>query len=700
MAAPSKILLYEDIPKMANWYNEEYLNENLEYFELEEYRIPLPVKPPQYKMKNYNLPKDEQVFWRIEVPSDIHLWSESHREHFVNYMWHLRLNGEWWLIGEKEVYINGYFWFFLNFWYLEIGTYADYREEGLQYFEFWRLILNSPTIFGGTITKGRRLGDTEKSLCVPYDFCTRYKDMWSGMQNMTEPDAKDDFDRIVEAHKRMPFFFKPKHRGNATPQKVLDFRYDSESGEEFVDVHSEQLKSRIDFRASTFKAYDGKRLGFYRMGEWGKITSFDITEQWEVIKRCLSLENGELIVGKSMNESTVEEMSAESLDVAQQFWEDANPTRLLPNGQTMSGLIRLFRPATLSAPVNKFGVHAKEEMRQSIIDKKTQLIADKGYKALSDFMRKNPLDISDVFTPSADDCDLLPEILDVRKVQLQDNKDEFGNFFSQKKATRFNLYWEGGEIGRNVYATPSPSGNFVFSQLPDHPNNHVFVDGIKVPMNSAYYSIGLDSADHKKTKKAHNKKQSDIAASCFRHVDYEKEDMNEWNEANLDFNEDYKFHMKTDQFVAMYVGRSPEPHDDYKEVAKMAVYFGTVVNCERNKPAFISWMESVGLRAYLYPDPNHTITKGVIEYGMNATTPNINRGVDYLKHHIEYRWRSMWIKEQLDDCRSFTVDTRGQRDIVVSMYFALLRAYRKDVKLMQEREKATIEISLPFRVYK
>lgn len=701
MAAPTFILKYEDIPKENLWYRQTYSLPVTEFITVGEYEIPLPDKPKKELFQNFGKPVEEQVFRKILMPDDFFLWNNGQKEHFVKYMWHLRFNGEWWLIGGEEVFINGYFWFFLNWWKLNIGSYAEYREEALEFFELWRYALNSPHIYGILGTKARRVGDTEKALCIPFDFCTRHRNMWAGMQNVNEKAAKGDFRRMVESFKAMPFFFKPQNLGGDTPREVLDFRYENlKSHENGQHYDSKQLNSRIDYKPATLRQYDGDMLNFYRIGEWGKVTNFNILDQWEIVKRSLSLNSGETIIGKCIHESTVEEMSSETLETARQLWEDSNPKKLLSNGQTTSGLIRHFRSAVLTAPVDKFGRHDKEGMEKIILEKLKNLIEQKRYGTASSFMRKNPLDIEDVFTPSADDCDLIPEILDVRKNQFKKGEDEYGNDLSVKQGQRFNLYWTDG-IGSAVKAIPNLKGEFVLSQQPEHPNNWTTDEstGLNIPMDGFQYTIGLDSADHKKTEKSHGKKQSDIAASCFRHLDYNQEDLMWWDEKSKDFKDEYKYHMVTDQFVALYVGRSPEPSRDYEQVAKLAVYFGAVINCERNKPAFIRWAEDKGLTGYLYPDPDQASKRGAIEYGQNATTPNIRKGIEFLKMWVEFRWQSMWIKEQMIDMRGFTYDNRGKRDITVSMYFALLRAYRKDISRLSNMTTAAESFDLPFETF-
>lgn len=687
MAAPTMTIGIDDIPHPSKWYIEEYdaKPKTIAIGNTEtRYEIPLPKMPPLEDMINYGLEEDDCIFRRIHVPvSVITSRDKKVQDYYSDYMWHLRTNGVWIIIKDKPIYINGFAWFFLNFWWCEIGSYADFRMEVIEFFNFAYYCFRDPRCFGSAITKGRRLGDTEKALCMGYDMVTRYKHSRSGMQNMNKDDAKDDFARIVEAHQRMPFFFNPKHDGNKKPKEVLNFTY----GVDDDNITPNHLGSRIDFEASILKRYDGKRLRWVRMGEWGKIDSFDINEQWQVLKLCVSLYNGTKIVGMALHESTVEDLGEgkNSLERAKQFWDEANPNDRLSNGQTQNGLYHFFRDARLSAPTDKWGFHKKEEAVKAIEEQAEKLTKQKKYRSLGNFRRKMPLYLSDVFLPPNASCSLIPEILDMRKSQLDFNKDDYGNEILQGQ--RYSLHWSKG-VGSPVIARPSIAGRFLISQMPKLANAQKTTKLGVAPVLGDEFILGVDPTDHDNVSTG-----SSIGAAIYRGLNLNDEVSSVKIDPMIqDFPDEVKHLMVTDQFCASYLHNPDFPSESFEDLIKLAVFFSAKINAESNKVAFIGYVKRMGLEAYLWFDKTKVVAGQPIKYGTYATERIVDDYVSALQGHIEHRWQTIRLMELLIDWRKFTKKTRTKRDLSVGSGMAILPFFKRDIIQHKKREKAFTQL--------
>jgi len=188
--------------------------------------VTIPDRPLRRHMINFELETKKQKFKRTEYPEWEQL-SFYEKQKLVEEETHKRFNGVWMLIGGREVYINGWCYFYLNCWWAEFGAYPDFRQEAVEFFLVWDHIFRDHNSFGCYIIKGRRVGDTEKSLCLMYDMATRFKNSWSGHQNINDTDASANFDRIVKAHQKMVPWFRPVNIGDDSPKSELVFEFPS-----------------------------------------------------------------------------------------------------------------------------------------------------------------------------------------------------------------------------------------------------------------------------------------------------------------------------------------------------------------------------------------------------------------------------------------------------------------------------------------
>jgi hypothetical protein len=668
---------------------------------VDELDITLPSMPKdKTTIRNYGLPKKDQKWKREVVPTDLRFWDSRSERKYIDAMWHKRLNGEWWYIKGKPYYLTGYNWFFLNFWRMESGQLPDFRMESVKFFWVWHYVENNPDCYGFVDIKPRRIGDTEKTLCIGYDYVTRYRNMWFGMQNLTGMDAKDNYTRVVDAHNRVPYFFKPKNRGSSHPTDQLIFKYPvdyitkkslkgktdiDKAVEAFTEYSKNELGSKIDYETTKFKRYDGKRLGFYHLDEPGKMDEMNPVKQWEVIKRCLSLYNGRVIVGKAIMTTTVEDVkNGETVMNMRKLWKESDPKNVI-DGRTVNGLVRVFRSARENFRTDEWGFHLQSEMED--YNKEVKRYEDeKLYDDLTEFKRKHPMTVDEALTIPADDCVLHPALLDEQIKNLKKGTDPDGGEIEPTE--RGNLEWEGGVWGSKVMFIPEPiNGRWVFSQHPSklQQNNHTVRRGMKHPENKTIFSIGIDPVDHYINTKS--SQHSEAAIAVFKKpnpdVDGKSNELLEINDGKI-LN---PWNMYTDQFICTYSYRHNDPNDFYEDALKTCLYFGTPAFTEKNKPGVNNYFRLRGFLGYLQSRPKETQTgrRFQIEKGISASTNIIDHYIGLLKSHIARRWSTYKHLGQLEDMRQFNAQNRGDRDITVASGFALMAA--EDKKLLPSTEK-------------
>lgn len=673
--------------------NELYVAEypkNPKTIRISEMDVPLPKMPAKSEMVNYGLPEKDQKFKRDWIPDDLQMWDKRREELFVEALFHKRQHGQWYLIKGTPVYLTGDAYFYYNFWETEQGGYPDFRMEGVRFFLFSEMCHRDPDCYGMMIIKPRRIGDTDKALAAGYNRALLYRKSWFGMQNINEDDAKDNYLRVVDAHERMPYFFKPVQKGRSNSTKELRFEKPGEvltqdklrkkkKEKKLISAQEKDnsLKSKVDYAAAKEKAYDGKRLSYYHLDEPGKMTEMDPYKAWNIVKRTLSLYNEQLIIGYCVMTTTVEELKdAETVKTMVKLWKASDPTDRDANNRTKTGLYRYFRDALENTPVDAWGFHQKEEGRKFLENTIAKLEEDGDYEELTQLKRKHPMRIEDALMVPATDCALLPHILDKRKAQLFAGVDKYGKP-QKKRAVRGTLIWKDG-FGSSVEWAPDPNGAWEITQMPDKPNAVRVKAGKMTPTMDPYYSMGCDPVD----AKSNDGQGSDGSFAVYRKFD-PLVDVNVIYSDQIGPDGSQEITnpevMVTDQFVCNYLHRPADPHDFFEDCLKTCIFYGVSMFMERDKPYVANRFEETGYGKFLLLRPRATYTNyrkqgANNETGSKATVPIINLYVDLLKFHIKNRIDTYHSERQIDDYRQFNVANRTLRDLSVASGFALIAA--------------------------
>ena len=137
-----------------------------------------PTIPPPKEVEGYGLSEKKQKFSRVEIPEffdDVDyddenqpIYDERHVE-FIKREWDRVSNGYWFFNKGVPTYITGDYYFYLNYWVLESGSYPEYREADRKWFLFYNECLSDPDILGIVRVKKRREGATSQASCLDND---------------------------------------------------------------------------------------------------------------------------------------------------------------------------------------------------------------------------------------------------------------------------------------------------------------------------------------------------------------------------------------------------------------------------------------------------------------------------------------------------------------------------------------------------
>jgi hypothetical protein len=419
---------------------------------------------------------------------------------WIKNQWYYRLYGYWFMNNGKATYIDGWHWFYLNYWYMgEEKGHPEYRDRDRRQFLFMRYIYTTKetfkyvnpktfeaipdengdyemiempgrTFYGVHQPKNRRGGNTNIGLCIEYEILSRSRgDVTGGNQSYTEEQIKGAWSKIMGAWDVMPFFFKPLWQGEERPQNKLVF---------VSDKIDNSLGSMINY-ALTGKetAYEGGTLLFKLDEEEGKTVNINIKYRWEVNQITLAKGSGSKIQGLSYHPSTVSEAHGEAAQVFMTMFEESNFFVRLSNGQTKSGLAGVYFPAwdCLHGHVDKYGY--------GIVDTPTEKQLRDGYKGIGarNFLQKKRDDLLMINTPSSLQklrverkefpFDLSDIYLSSETSELDYNYDAIGRRMIEvsrmipEPFEYYDLKWENGMKDGRVIEIRNPMGRFCISQV-------------------------------------------------------------------------------------------------------------------------------------------------------------------------------------------------------------------------------------------
>jgi len=372
--------------------------------ELSPIEIPLPKAPAVELIQNYGLKADDQVFTREKIPDKVlelnerfnegqfsldELWAyidanqRKFKEEiaFIADQVNKRLYGMWVYIDGKPTYLNGWNFFYLNYWPLDNGL-PEYRDRDRKFFHFAKFCYDDPYCFGFNYPKHRREGATSKASCIHFCVVTQQFRVNGGIQSMTDDHAEVVFQtHVVEPWRTLPFYFKPTWDGSNDPKTKLSFKAPAKnvSVTGRIPTTANDLRSQITFKEASPKAFDTWKLHFWHGDEAGKGKNIDAYERWQVVRQCLAQGNGLRIHGMGIHTSTVGEMDKGGGRNFLRICQHSMFHQRNKNNQTTTGLYNFFIPAYegLEGFIGKFGESVIDapgaKQTKALIDKLTEL---------------------------------------------------------------------------------------------------------------------------------------------------------------------------------------------------------------------------------------------------------------------------------------------------------------------------------------
>ena len=588
--------------------------------------IPLPEPPDWALIDGWGLPPREQVFTRQKYPVRLkkledscstieEMWSaleEQQHRYKVEIAWiekqiYHELYGYWFFCNGKPTYVTGDHYVYCNFWYGDKGL-MDYRDRDRKFYLFDQYIQSLPNFYGFNYPKFRREGATSKAAQKNYFTICKLQRAFGGIQSKTDDHSEEVYlNHIVQAWRRLPFFFKPRFDSSDKPKGGMSFdtgglvaSKDRGTGRKGSVLTTELgLGSGIDYRSSEEFAYDGFKLHFYHGDEVGKTKKVDVKKRYYVIKEVLK--EGTEIHGHCINTSTVEDMER---DGGARFYELCNESMFhdaleSDTGETLSGLATLFIPSYegLEGFIDRFGASITEApteeqkdylrdrypnrvnldigAREYIQNKYNEYIKKKDFEGLMKFRRKYPLEYADCWSAGSADTGLPVHIVEERLAELAlmgGSNVKIGNFVRS----------DPHDSDSEVLFLPSPTGRAEISidLLEFKSNRRYRRGGSWFPDN---VSFGLASADPFSQTKVEGKRYSQGTGAVYMYRVGDGKDIDQ---------------IEGDRLVCIYSAR-PTVEEYCEDMLMMAQFFGVMMFPEVNVPHVVLHFTKRGYIGYL-----------------------------------------------------------------------------------------------------
>lgn len=687
------------------------------------YDIKLPDHPKPEDIKNFGLKRENQFFVKERKHKDLDKLIEQGKIEFTNQnkteqrdnplnkiliklarknkelaewiegQWEKRLHGEWQYIYGKPIFIPGIAWFYLNYYTMDIGN-PDFRMSDIDFWLWWEFeVVKKNSVFGGINFTRRRVGKTYRMGNILLEGTTRKKNILSGMQSKTDIDAKAVWDKaIIPAWKSLPFYFSPTFANSSNPKSQLEFRNPTISGRSItIGDEPDELYSFLGYRSSTETAYDGAKLYRYGMDEAGKTDKSDIFETWDKVKPTFLKDD--LVFGKGLVTTTVEEMESKGGANFKKLWEKSSRDDIKALGRTESGLVRYFEPAYSNFIFDQYGfaivddpLDYQMEYRRKKIEK---LVADGdidsdelklknwekgGREILTDIrdsikdsfdrqkeIRKFPFTVKEAFRSMSVSCPFTAEIIQKRL--------DYFLFNEERDLVRGDFVWKDDKPFTEVFWRPQKNGGWLMKGLSElvsqsESNKYSLDADKKHPVNTDKFVGGADPFRYRNVT---GEKQSEGTAHFWAyydpHVDAGKHE-DEWI---------------TDNFFLEYGKRPPTPDMYADDLLKACIYLSCKIYPEVNVAIVWEYFMNNGYEKYLLHEKEYKMVKGrVIQ--KERTTPGestvgsakIERMIASTDTYIETRGYKCPFPNFLNDCLALDPNDLSPYDYFVSGSKALV----------------------------
>ena len=671
--------------------------------------VALPPAPKEIQKRS--AVKSEQYWEREPMPKQlsriqsIFQWNEmpaDFKNRWVDYIeqeFDYREKGFWFMNNGVPTYITGSHYMYLQWSSIDVG-YPDFREANRIYWIFWEACKADNRSFGMIYLKIRRSGFSFMSSSECVNIGTLARDARVGILSKTGADAKKMFtDKVVPINSRLPFFFKPIMDGMDKPKTELSFRVPASkiTKKNMFDTDAdviEGLDTSIDWKNTEENSYDGEKLLFLAHDESAKwLKPNNIKNNWRVTKTCLRL--GSKIIGKCMMGSTSNALSKGGQNY-KDMYEDSNVAVRNANGQTKSGLYRLFIPMewNMEGFIDLYGMPVFNKPEEPIKGVDGAMIKNGAVDywsaevdslksdadALNEFYRQFPRTESHAFRDESKQS-----LFNLTKIYQQIDFND--SLIKEHYTTRGSFHWQDGMKDTKVIFTPDNRGRFNVSWTPaKHLQNNVQTrNGIMHPGNEHIGSFGCDPYDISAVVGGRGSNGSLHGLTKF----------------NMD-------EAPSNEFFLEYIARPQTAEIFFEEVLMACVFYGMPILIENNKPRLLYHFKNRGYRAFSLNRPDKQYNKLSKTERELGGMPNSSEDVkqshasaieSYIEKHIGFdsagNYRepdvigNMPFTKTLEDWAKFDINDRTKFDASISSGLAIM-ANQKHLYVPEKKESKII----------
>lgn len=557
----------------------------------EDLHFDFPPTPKKKEILNWDLPTKKQKWISPNVKEIDALPDGKEKNDLIEVEYKRRRDGLWFYNNGVETYITGHHYYYLTYCEFNFGS-PQYRDVDRRFFYVWDIVEKDNNCYGLLRLKFRRLGATSQGEAIGLNISSDNYKVHCGIVSKTGGDAKDVFDEVVDLMNNLVDYAKPPLESKDRPKKVISFKAPTQSVTHKNPLTKKQLSldSKLDYRATTKNAYDGRKLRYLFIDESAKWEDISFDEFWQIHRTCLVL--GGRIFGKAYIPTTCNEMELSGGKEFKSVWDDSSTSEKNANNRTRSGNYRIFFPAYdgFEGFIDEYGF--------SVIDTPTpeqakflcQQFVDNGgraseYKAIGarefimnerralendpaklwEYMREFPFNEAEAFFINNKQSNF-----DLVKINQQ---LEF-NSQHTNLGTRGNFVWKNGIRDTEVEWQPNENGRWIVFWLPnvEDRNKKIITNGRKYPANEFQGCFGCDPIDQART--------NDGKGSMFASVGMRGTQPLDTKTSNI--------------IVCSYKNRLPVPEMYYEDMILQCVFYGYPILGERNKPGCINYFKQRG----------------------------------------------------------------------------------------------------------
>jgi len=566
-----------------------------EIYSISGINIGLPQQPPKEAILNHTKTASNQKFQREDAPKELtaETMDQAKYSDYIDKEYERREKGLWVYIKGFPVYIPGTYYYGIQ-WVREEKDFPCFRIIQNELMIFWEACKADDRCFGMQYVKNRRIGASYLAIVELLESGTINEDKMLGIISKKGDDSKKIFNRLIKGFKRLPCFFQPVWDGTNTPKKELILDVPTKRRAKNEVISDDGLGSSISWHNTEINAMDGDAIFRSLLDESGKYPKdvpFD--KYWEIVKT--SHTKGIRITGKSMVVSTVNAKSKGGAEY-EEVWKNSNPDVRDGNGQTKSGLYRIFIPADycLEGMFDEYGFTIIEdpetpvttdEGKQTTIGSKTFLnnkeesLKDKP-EDLNERLRQFPRSIRDPFRDESGSCPF-------NGIKITEQIEHNENASFPDEVERGNFSWENGIADTNVKWNPDTEGRFWIAKNCHPPTEFrnqkemKSINGVMAwaPIATHLGCFGVDP--YNVTKAVSKGSRGAIHLST------------KMNTSSLPNN----------AFIVEYLDRAPQIEMFFEDVLMVMVYYSIPMLCELSNYDFLRMIKNRGYRHYSMNNP-------------------------------------------------------------------------------------------------